>query len=300
VADNTRLNVGTAGDLVRDVDKAGVKTPVCILDVGGAGVEVLLAAGQQTMAASLPVAIASNQTAVPVNVGTTGGLALDATLTGGTQVAQAVGNVAHDAVDSGSPVKVGGKASISTPAVVAAGDRVDAWFAPHGALTVACLSGGSQGDNTGNTSTFTTGTGGVLHLAQIAPSLYNNSGWDRFRNNHEVTVLASAARTANINSGDQTNYNARTLYLTWDITAAATGTLTLTIKYKDSLSGKYVTLLASAAQAGTGTVTLKVGPDLTAAANTVAKEAVPRLWRAEVTGSDGSSWTYSVSSNYML
>jgi hypothetical protein len=59
-----------------------------------------LAAGQATMAASYPVVIASNQTAIPVtdnggsltvdgtvtaNIGTTNGLALDVTLTGGTQ-----------------------------------------------------------------------------------------------------------------------------------------------------------------------------------------------------------------------
>jgi hypothetical protein len=298
VADNTRLNVGTAGDLVRDVDKAGVKTPVVILDVGGAGVEVLLTAGQQTMAASLPVVIASNQTAVPVNVGTTGGLALDATLTGGTAVSQAVGNVAHDAVDSGAPLKVGGKASGSTPAAVASGDRVDAWYSTVGHQVVAALSATvpADGEAAFKTYRFDGNTG----LFAVSGYLLNGSNWDRQRNNHEATVLASAARTAAINSSDQVNYNARTLYLTWDITAAATGTLTLTIKYKDSLSGKYVTLLASAAQAGTGTVTLKVGPDLTAAANTVAKEALPRLWRAEVTGSDGSSWTYSVSANYML
>jgi hypothetical protein len=49
--------------------------------------------GQKNMAASLPVTIASDQSAVPVsgtitaNVGTTNGLALDATLTGGTQKA---------------------------------------------------------------------------------------------------------------------------------------------------------------------------------------------------------------------
>lgn len=63
-----------------------------------------LAAGQALMAASSPVVIASNQSAIPVtgtffqatqpvsgtvtsNIGTTGGLALDATLTGGTQKA---------------------------------------------------------------------------------------------------------------------------------------------------------------------------------------------------------------------
>jgi hypothetical protein len=301
VPDNTTLNVGTAGDVIRDVLKGAVKTPVVIIDVGGAGAEVLLAAGQQTTAASLPVVIASNQTAVPVNVGTTGGLALDATLTGGGQISQAVGNVAHDAVDSGAPLKVGGKANNSVPTSVQVGDRVDALFSLTGVQVVTLGQTSTSADGNANPS-FTLMrdvTGGLGNLA-VFGMLYNGSSIDRPRNNHEVTVLASAARTAAINSSDQTNYNARTLYLTWDITAATTGTLTLTIKYKDTLSGKYVTLLASAAQTGVGTVALKVGPDLTATANLIAKEALPRLWRAEVTGSDGSSWTYSVSANYSL
>jgi hypothetical protein len=247
------------------------------------------------------VVIASNQTAVPVNVSVTGGLALDATLTGGGQVSQAVGNVAHDAVDSGAPLKVGGKANSSIPANVQAGDRVDALFSLAGIQVVTLGQTTSGADGNANAGfTLMRDVSATLASLAVFGMFFNGSTIDRPRNNHEVTVLASAARTAAINSSDQTNFNARTLYLTWDITAAATGTLTLTIKYKDSLSGKYVTLLASAAQAGTGTVTLKVGPDLTATANLIAKEALPRLWRAEVTGSDGSSWTYSVSANYML
>jgi hypothetical protein len=67
VADNTQM--GSSTDTIRDVQKggsAGPKTPVSIIDVGGGGAEVLLAAGQAAMAACLPVAIASNQSAVPV------------------------------------------------------------------------------------------------------------------------------------------------------------------------------------------------------------------------------------------
>lgn len=66
MADNTTLNAGSGGDTIRDVNKSGsIKTPVCILDVGGAGAESLLAVGQQAKAASLPVTIASDQGALP-------------------------------------------------------------------------------------------------------------------------------------------------------------------------------------------------------------------------------------------
>src|SRR5258707_8978564 len=68
MADNTTLSVGTGGDLIRDVDRSGTKTQVVGLDLGiGDGTEKLMSAGQQVMASSLPVVIASNQSAVPVS-----------------------------------------------------------------------------------------------------------------------------------------------------------------------------------------------------------------------------------------
>lgn len=84
-SDNTVLNAGAGGDTARDLARqAGtVKTQVVQLDLGGASAnaEVLITAGQQTMAASVPVVIASNQSAVPVT---------PPTLTKGTQGAQGV------------------------------------------------------------------------------------------------------------------------------------------------------------------------------------------------------------------
>ena len=57
-------------DIIRDIARQGgaVKTQVMQLDAGGgsANAEVLITAGQQVMAASLPVVLASNQTPIPV------------------------------------------------------------------------------------------------------------------------------------------------------------------------------------------------------------------------------------------
>ena len=68
--DNTLLNAGTGGDTVRSLARgAGTpKTSIVQLDLGGvtANAEVLITAGQQTMAVSVPVVIASNQTTLPV------------------------------------------------------------------------------------------------------------------------------------------------------------------------------------------------------------------------------------------
>ena len=70
MSDNTILNAGTGGDTVRDLARlAGtVKTQVIQLDIGGpsANAEVLITAGQQVAAASMPVVIASDQSSLKV------------------------------------------------------------------------------------------------------------------------------------------------------------------------------------------------------------------------------------------
>ena len=67
--------------------------------------------GQQTMANSISVAIASNQTVLGVG-----------------------GEVAHDAADSGNPAKIGGKALTALPTAVTTAARVNALFDEYGRL----------------------------------------------------------------------------------------------------------------------------------------------------------------------
>ena len=62
MADNVAITAG-AGVTIRSDDVGGVQTQVFKLALGGDGVEdLLLDSGQQTMAASLPVTFASDQT----------------------------------------------------------------------------------------------------------------------------------------------------------------------------------------------------------------------------------------------
>lgn len=65
MADNTVLNPGSGGDSIRDLNRQslGVKTQTVALDLGGpsTNAEILITAGQQQMAASVPVVIASDQ-----------------------------------------------------------------------------------------------------------------------------------------------------------------------------------------------------------------------------------------------
>lgn len=124
---------------------------------------------------------------------------------------------------------------------------------------------------------------------------FNGSTWDRVRGTSDLTVFASAARTATTNGSDTVNYNGSFLHVVIDVTAAAdTPSVVFTIQGKDVVSGKYYTLLASAAITGTGTTVLRVGPGLTAAANLVASDILPRTWRVIATHADSDSITYSV------
>lgn len=111
-----------------------------------------------------------------------------------------------------------------------------------------------------------------------------------------VTVFASAARTATAASSvivNQSGY--RGLHLIIDATATAdTPSVVFTIQGYSPLGDDYYTILASAAITATGTTVLRVYPGLTAAANTVANDVLPELWRVNAVHADGDSITYSV------
>ena len=69
MADNTTLNPGVNGDVIRDLQRpSGAKTQVVGLDLGGnsANPEVLITAGQQLAASSVPVVLAYDQSTLPV------------------------------------------------------------------------------------------------------------------------------------------------------------------------------------------------------------------------------------------
>lgn len=114
------------------------------------------------------------------------------------------------------------------------------------------------------------------------------------------TLLASAARTASVDTADQANMGARGIEVIVDATAAAaTPSVVFTLQGKDLTSGKYYTILASAAITGTGTTVMRVFPGATAAANTVANAQLPAVWRVSVAAGDADSLTYSVGANLL-
>jgi hypothetical protein len=124
---------------------------------------------------------------------------------------------------------------------------------------------------------------------------WNGTNWERNVSHLAVTCLASAARTATNNSGPLSNFAARGVHVIVDVTAfAATPSVVFTIDGFDVVSGKWYTLLTSAAITGTGTTLLSVYPGITPAANTAVSQVIPRVWRVNATHGDADSITYSV------
>jgi len=111
----------------------------------------------------------------------------------------------------------------------------------------------------------------------------------------EGDLLASAARTASTTSEWFYNSDFRGVHVTINVTAVVSSpSVTFKIQGLDRTSGNTYDLLASAAITGTGQTELKVYPGLTASANAVASDVLPRDWRISATHGNGNSITYSV------
>jgi hypothetical protein len=103
-----------------------------------------------------------------------------------------------------------------------------------------------------------------------------------FKRNLDVGALIThSAASAGVNGADQTNETNSGLKLVIDVTAISgtTPTLTVTIQGKDTVSGKYYTILASAAINSVSTTVLTVFPGATVTANSSANDALPKHWR---------------------
>ncbi len=143
-------------------------------------------------------------------------------------------------------------------------------------------------------------------LLGSAGYLFNGATWDRPRNNHLVSVLASSARTTATNSADLTNHTARGIYLTIDVTAdPASAIITPTIAYKaDTFSNAYEAIMVLPTINAVGTHTYLIYPaSLTAAANDIVQilqAPLPRIWRLQIAVADSGSMTYSAEASYIL
>lgn len=121
------------------------------------------------------------------------------------------------------------------------------------------------------------------------------------QNGDTITILASAERTETVSAPDRTNTTARGIHVIIDVTAAtATPSVVFKVEGKDQVSGKYYTLLESAAITGTGTTRLTIYPGAAATANVSVPDVLPKNWRVTATHADTDAITYSVAGNLVI
>lgn len=112
-----------------------------------------------------------------------------------------------------------------------------------------------------------------------------------------VAVLPSAARTATptIGNYDIQHGSATGAIVIIDVTAVtSTPSTVFSLLGVDPVSGKTWLILASAAVATVSTVVLRVSPQLTAAANLIAKDVMPDSFTITAVHGNANSMTYSV------
>jgi hypothetical protein len=108
-------------------------------------------------------------------------------------------------------------------------------------------------------------------------------------------LLASAARTATVDSDDQSDPNAEAVHVAINVTSVtATPSVLPRIQGKDPESGVYYDVLVGLAITATGMTVLKVGPGLAPVANGAAADYLPDTWRVRMEHADADSITYSV------
>jgi len=135
---------------------------------------------------------------------------------------------------------------------------------------------------------------------------FNETNFDRWRNNTEKTVLALAARTSSGNSADQTNYNAKGAIFYLNITAVSgtAPTLDVIVQVKDPTSGIYSPIVAFPQQTSAATKKVIVYPGATDVDLKFDDEndvALPRTYRVRyVIGGTNPSFTFSVGVSHIV
>jgi hypothetical protein len=124
-------------------------------------------------------------------------------------------------------------------------------------------------------------TGDFFLETDTANQYVYNGGWTLFSDyaGGDVAALTLTAQgPGTLTSPSILNGRGTQMNVGINITAIAAGSLTVTVLGKDIASGQTYTLLASAALAATGFTRLKIGPTITAAANSIAQDYIPRTF----------------------
>lgn len=115
-------------------------------------------------------------------------------------------------------------------------------------------------------------------------------------------LAALAARTAAY-TGD-TMYNPGAVGLRVDVHISSINAVTPSVTFKiqklNQASGVWADVIASAAKVAVGTFSLTVAPSVAAAANEVAEEEAPGVWRVVTAVGDADAMTYAIAYEYLL
>lgn len=143
----------------------------------------------------------------------------------------------------------------------------------------------------------TVGAGDINSLS----SGFNGTTWDRWRNNTEGVLLASASRSSAPTTSIQTNYNHRGVVVFLDVTAASgTGGLAIEIHGVDPVTGKAIKLNSNMTLiTATGVYEAILYPGMSHSSGD-ANVPLPRKWQVKIYHGDGSSYTYSVGHSLIL
>lgn len=140
----------------------------------------------------------------------------------------------------------------------------------------------------------------------VSSDAFNGVEYEPVRNNHEVVVLESAARTADTTSADQVNYNARGVALFLDVTATGTPAGQIdALNVQAKVGSGYVTIYSftSLTINTVGQYPFLIYPFAVTAGTwkaTPIQGVVPRNWRLNVDHASADSITYSVVASYLV
>jgi len=114
-------------------------------------------------------------------------------------------------------------------------------------------------------------------------------------NNFNAQILSSEERTETVNSEDVKNSQHIGGHIIIDVTLLTAGASIIpTIQGKDSISGKYYTILVGAAIVATGTTVYRIYPGIVAVANLSISDILPSIFRVTMTHADTKAVTYSI------
>jgi hypothetical protein len=107
-------------------------------------------------------------------------------------------------------------------------------------------------------------------------------------------VITASGATTTQTSADQPNPGFHGIKVVLSMTVVGTGSVTLSIRGKDSVSGSYYTILTGAAVTTNSVNVYTVFPNATATANVSINDFLPATWNIQVVANNANATTYTV------